>query len=472
MLRQKLPKEKIQRESLREKGQFWTPDWVSRCMIKYVVSEQTSTIFDPAVGGGAFFQAAYDIDKTITRTGMDNDSAILPKRFQKDNVKIGDFMLENSFSKKLSIVCNPPYKRHHRLEQKYKKLINKRCSKIIGAKIDGRAGLQVYFLIKALTMLGDNGKLSFIISSDVCEGKFSKPLCDWISTNFRIETIILFNQNSSPFEADINPIIFNIKKTKQAKKFRRITCLKMGTNQLELAISKSAKKFTDLDVEDTNLENAIQAGLSRRSVTDPGIRLEKFATVNRGIATGANKFFHLTHSNAVKLGLLNFTIPAINRTRDLPCDVFTKTGLKKLERKGRPTLLLSLTGKEKDRNVIKYIKKAEKSGLHKKPLVASRKIWYKMEYRQPPDLIFTYLGRRNNRFILNNAGVVPLNTFHCVYSLKSKNKRKLFKALNDPRTVKNLPMVAKSYGSGSLKVEPNSLENLVIPHSVIRENRL
>ncbi len=146
--------------------------------------------------------------------------------------------------------------------------------------------------------------------------------------------------------------------------------------------------------------------------------------------------------------------------------------MKKLERKGRPTLLLSLTGKEKDRNVIKYIKKAEKSGLHKKPLVASRKIWYKMEYRQPPDLIFTYLGRRNNRFILNNAGVVPLNTFHCVYSLKSKNKRKLFKALNDPRTVKNLPMVAKSYGSGSLKVEPNSLENLVIPHSVIRENRL
>jgi len=83
MLRQKLPKGKIQRESLREKGQFWTPDWVARSMIKYVVMD-TKTIFDPAVGGGAFFQAAYDIDKTIMRTGMDNDSAILPKRFQKN----------------------------------------------------------------------------------------------------------------------------------------------------------------------------------------------------------------------------------------------------------------------------------------------------------------------------------------------------------------------------------------------------
>ena len=91
MLRQKLPKEKIQRESLREKGQFWTPDWVSRCMIKYVVSEQTSAIFDPAVGEGAFFQAAYDIDKTIMRTGMDNDSAILPKRFQKDENQFDRF---------------------------------------------------------------------------------------------------------------------------------------------------------------------------------------------------------------------------------------------------------------------------------------------------------------------------------------------------------------------------------------------
>ena len=51
------------RESLREKGQFWTPDWVAEAMVEYVFTHQGGLLFDPAVGAGAFFRAAKIVDR-------------------------------------------------------------------------------------------------------------------------------------------------------------------------------------------------------------------------------------------------------------------------------------------------------------------------------------------------------------------------------------------------------------------------
>src|SRR5579863_8229138 len=57
----KLPTTGPLREALREKGQFWTPDWVAEAMVGYVISDDCNDIFDPAVGAGAFFRAAKKI---------------------------------------------------------------------------------------------------------------------------------------------------------------------------------------------------------------------------------------------------------------------------------------------------------------------------------------------------------------------------------------------------------------------------
>ena len=50
----------VEREQLREKGQFWTPHWVAKAMVSYVV-EDSALVFDPAVGKGAFYLALKDL---------------------------------------------------------------------------------------------------------------------------------------------------------------------------------------------------------------------------------------------------------------------------------------------------------------------------------------------------------------------------------------------------------------------------
>ena len=97
-----------------------------------------------------------------------------------------------------------------------------------------------------------------------------------------------------------------------------------------------------------------------------------------------------------------------------------------------------------------------------------------MEKREVPPLLFAYLGRRNSRFIRNEANVLPLTGFLCVYPMYNDEIyiNNLWKALNHPDTFKNLHLVGKSYGSGAIKVEPRNLDRLPIPTHVVEQFNL
>jgi hypothetical protein len=97
-----------------------------------------------------------------------------------------------------------------------------------------------------------------------------------------------------------------------------------------------------------------------------------------------------------------------------------------------------------------------------------------MEKREIPPLLFAYLGRRNTRFIKNEAGVLPLTGFLCVYPIYRDDTyiSNLWQALNHPDTLKNLQLVGKSYGSGAIKVEPRNLGRVPIPDHIVEQFHL
>jgi hypothetical protein len=97
-----------------------------------------------------------------------------------------------------------------------------------------------------------------------------------------------------------------------------------------------------------------------------------------------------------------------------------------------------------------------------------------MEQRKVPPLLFAYLGRRNTRFIKNEAGVLPLTGFLCVYPIYDDQEYidNLWNALNHPDTLENLKLVGKSYGSGAVKVEPGNLNKLPIAEHIVAQYNL
>lgn len=492
---QKLPPSGPEREALRERGQFWTPDWVAEAMVGYVLAGGSDTIFDPAVGAGAFLRAAKVVSRQLERTcklmGAEVDEWAI-KEAQASGlsesdlalVELRDFVLNPPAGPFEAIVANPPYIRHHRLTQALKRQLPDLGKKIIGQSLDGRAGLHVYFLLRALELLEpERGRLAFIISADVCEGVFASILWDWISRRYRIEAVVTFAPEASPFQGvDTNPIILMIRRTAPAPDLLWARCTEPGTDELKRwTLSGLRDRPTiGLEVFVRKLDEALETGLSRppREAGLNGPRLGDFASVLRGIATGANDFFFLTRKQGEALGIPDeFLRKAIGRTRDVPGSVVDERLLAELEALGRPTLLFCPDGRRLDQfppAVRRYLEEGERKGLPGRPLLATRRPWYKMEVRKAPPILFAYLGRRHSRFVRNLAGVIPLTGFLCVYPRSDDPAflEKLWSVLSHPATLENLTLVGKSYGSGCIKVEPRSLERLILPEDVVRESGL
>ncbi|HUT99026.1 MAG TPA: N-6 DNA methylase [bacterium] len=492
---QTLPRTGPEREALREKGQFWTPEWVAEAMVSYVLYERPDHIFDPAVGSGVFFRAAMTVAKEMALDrlhliGTEIDPNAIRKALEKDltehdvsNVMIRDFVINPPHATYRAIVANPPYIRHHRLTNEIKVECKRMCNNSIGKAIDGRAGLHIFFLIRALQLLEKGGRLAFIMPADTCEGVFALDLWNWITQKYRLDAVITFSPAATPFPGvDTNAIIFLIKNTERKDFFYWVKCTEPNTSKFKEWVRSDfqSNHAAELIVHKRKLNEGLSTGLSRPPLDNERCEhiLLDFASVMRGIATGANDFFFLTKKQVEKLQIPDdLLVPAVSRTRDVPGNEITNELLDILDAKGRPTLLFSPDNRLLDAfplQVRDYLIRGYEIGLPNKPLISMRNPWYQMEKRIPPPILFAYLGRRNARFIRNYSGVVPLTGFLCVYPhyIEKEYINNLFKMLSDAEVVNNLSLVGKSYGGGALKVEPRSLEKLPIPNYIAERYNL
>ena len=482
---QKLPTNWDQREKLRDKGQFWTPDWIADAMVAYV-ARGVDVVFDPGVGKGAFYTALKKVAPKKKFFGIDIDPEIIAEARQEGifgndaDLEIRDFILNPPKKLFKAIVANPPYIRHHRLSMELKNHFRLMSLRALGDTLDGRAGLHIYFLVQALNLLDKGGRLAFIMPADTCEGVFAKKLWNWISKKFCIDGVITFEHKATPFPGvDTNAVIFLIENEKPKEKLKWVKCLAPQSKGLFEFLKNDLVNgnYKDIDIYDRDLTEAVSIGLSRmpRKGHDFEFTLTDFARVMRGIATGANEFFFLTKERVKELKIPDkFFISAVGRTRDAEGSYITTETIAKLEEKGRPTLLFSPNGttwEKMPESVKNYILEGEKMGFSKRALISTRQPWYRMEVREVPLFLFAYLGRRNARFIKNEVGIVPLTGFLCIYPRSSDKEyiEKLWAVLQHPDTISNLQLVGKSYGSGAIKVEPRSLERLPLNSQLIRE---
>lgn len=480
---QKLPPSGPKREALREKGQFWTPTWVAEAMVSYVLTGATDHVFDPATGAGAFLLAAKKLsersNKKIRLLGTELDFQALEQARDAGltvedlrGVEIRDFVLDGPKRHYSAIVANPPYIRHHRISRGTKTELRLMTKQITGKVLDGRTGYHVFFFIKALERLAPGGRLAFIMPADTCEGVFAQTLWGWVLSTYRLEAAITFAHEATPFpNVDTNAIVFLITAGPPSPTFAWAKCKKASDTTLRNWVELGFPPTEDFAFHSVirNIEEGSETGLSRApQERHVGPVLGDYVKTMRGIATGGNEFFFLTKEQIQNFGIpVEYTVRAIGRTRDVEGSEVTKQTLLSLEEKGRPTFLLSLDGRSEDKfppAIRKYLGKGIEQNLDKRALIKQRSPWYKMERREIPPFLFAYLGRRSTRFIRNRAGIVPLTGFLCVYS-KAGDKdflEKLWRLLNHPDTLANLHRVAKSYGSGAIKVEPRALERVPI----------
>lgn len=198
----------------------------------------------------------------------------------------------------------------------------------------------------------------------------------------------------------------------------------------------------------------------------PGfIRLGALAKTKRGIATGANNFFHIsqTMADAHKIQS-DVLIPCVGRAADVNGFEFTKNDFFNLVHNKRRSLLV-VFGNTLTNSDLTYIANGEAAGLNKRYLLAARHPWYSMETQSPAPIWAAVFGRKGLRFIRNKANALTLTTFHCVYPIDSSSdfSDALTLCLNVPSIQANARAHTRVYGGGLLKFEPKDLLEIQIP---------
>lgn len=477
---------------VRTKGQVWTPRWVADAMAVYLGSHSSKSVLDPAVGPGVLLVAAKKEAKSLkTVIGYEIDQAVLSEEstdsgFAKSDftdLRISDFIADESKFEVDAVIANPPYLRHHKIPAEVKIRCQQIVQETLGIRIDARAGLHIYFLVKALSHLKSGGRLSFLVPADTFEGVFSKPLWLAIAKRFHIEGILTFDPKAAAFPGvDTNASIVFIEKSKPTGDFTWLRWFGEDPSQLSQAVrfglAQKSEMSEPLGLEATqvSLEVAIATGFTRLHTTEPlgGTPLNDFATMMRGVASGSNEFFLMTKARLTELDLSeDLFVRTIPRVRDANTTVVTLDFLNQLDSSGRPTYLLSVDQDTEINGALKaYLDIGEDLGVNNGALVSMRKNWYYMEKRKPVPILFAYLGRRNNRFIDAQTDLTPLTGFLCVYPKPGIDKQKLLRALNHPSSIQELSRIGKSYGDGAVKVEPGGLRKMILPLDALMESDL
>jgi len=470
----------------------WTPRWVADAMAVYLRPKLAGKILDPAVGPGSLLAACGELSEVALQvTAFEIDEGVLAlesdeSTYARDGIvdlRLEDFVHANLPTKYDAVICNPPYVRHHRIPPETKDHCQQLARSTIGVSLDRRAGIHVYFLIKALSGLEPEGRLAFIVPADTFEGVFSGDLWRAVTSRFSLDGILTFAQAATAFPGvDTNAVIVYLRHS-QPKSGHFLWMQWSGSDLtalpslVEQRLAAATEHDDQLKTRLVDLEEGLNAGLSRepRGETGPTIPFTSLAKVVRGVATGSNSFFLMTRQQIVDRGLdEKYFCRAIARVRDLDGDDINDEMLADLESRGRPTWLLSLSesdvtdqlaldGEGGDDALRAYLRWGVQTGVSSGALVKARRVWFEMERRKPPALVFAYLGRRQQRFARNSARVVPLTGFLCVYPLEGLSVDDAFNFLNRQEAVRSLSAVGKSYGDGAIKVEPGGLRRWQVP---------
>lgn len=466
-------------------GQFATPGALADEILEYSIALLPTTedlsFLDPAIGTGVFYSALRNSlpeNRICDALGFEIDSHYnepASQLWSNSGLSIihGDFTKQVPIPRFNLIVCNPPYVRHHHLENAEKERLHRITFQSSGMKLSGLAGLYCYFLGLSHAWMQEGGIAGWLIPSEFMDVNYGFAIKHYLLEKVTLLSIHRFDPNETQFsDALVSSAIVFFKKSLPQK--GHAVAFSFGGSLLKPRLSS---KILASDLASESKWTRFPKAKVRIKENSP--KLSDFFQIKRGIATGDNGFFILSREKIASLGLpIEVFKPILPSPRYVPENeiLSDSLGLPLIERQLFVLdTKLSLYEIEKIYpSLFEYLEQAKSRGTIERYICLHRKPWYSQDNRPPPPIVCTYLGRTDTksghpfRFILNNSNATVANVYLAMYPIRILARalecepsliRTVWRILNEI-TPSQLLEEGRVYGGGLHKLEPRELANV------------
>lgn len=499
-LQSSLDSQKTQAERNRL-GQFATPTALAEDILSYAASLLPSgekvRFLDPAIGSGSFYSALLKVfpKKRIAEAlGFEVDSHYgePAARLWKDyglTLKLADFTHAESSPRFNVVICNPPYVRHHHLQNGDKSRLQFRTRQATGMKLSGLAGLYCHFLGLSHSWMAADGIAGWLIPSEFMDVNYGQAVKRYLLERVTLLHIHRFDPNDVQFaDALVSSAIVWFRNAPPPADHE--VMFTFGGTLVEPGITRHVSAQA-LAHEPKWTRYPVSGVRSRSGIPT----LSDFFQVKRGLATGDNNYFILSEEEILLRGL-----PMEVFTPILPSPRYLQQDEVKPRRDGSPnierrlflldTRLSEVELRTRFPALFAYLEEGKARGIHQRYLCSHRSPWYSQENRPAAPIVCTYLGRgdtkngRPFRFILNESRATVANVYLAMYPTAEFTRALDRDATLMRRTWETLNRITPAallgegrvYGGGLHKLEPRELGSVdasflsdLIPHFSVRQ---
>lgn len=440
-------------------GRYFTPRAVARLVAALAVRRPGARVLDPACGEGALLAAAAERGTLLGGAGALRGVESEPSTAREAAARLGSFggavrcadFLDALGGERPGaadvVVANPPYVRHEALAPERKRHLAHEA-RAAGLDASLRSDLHVFFWPAIAGALAPGGRAVVLCSSAWLDAAYGEPLRAFLLERFALELILDAADGPWFDDARIRPVVVVLRlepdpdaRARQQVRLARLdACVPRELDANAAAALADALLADDCSATAT-ISQAALAGqrwapplrappgflaLAARARTVP---LGDWATLKRGLTSGADAFFYVRPLGESRRGLVDVRAsdgsvhsldarwlrPALVRLAEAPAPLLEPSFLRRAVVLLPPASSLPRGSPGRD-----YLAWGEAQGFHARPTCAQRtragRGWHELRLAPPGQALWSMTHQYRHLAPANPSGVVANANLYNVYS--------------------------------------------------------